>query len=292
MQTWNKILTTTAAGVLATVSLLAGIAKANIAIQPAFVEVNMDAGRPSGVFMVANLGEKEERFRVNAMHFTYTEKGGLIKSKTGEHSLAPWIRFNPRELTLAPKTQRAVRFAVVPRGPLSEGEWWAAMELESLTVNEMVSKTDDKGRSMKLKAITCILTPIFATVGKTSYEGEIKDVKVQVEGESVLLATLISATGNGRLGIIGSYEVLDASGTPVSSGSLGNAYVLRGTQRWLTKKIEGGIPNGQYTVKVSLKETHMETPLTSEALVTWPELPPAETKAAALPAAAQPAPAN
>ncbi len=241
----------------------------------------MDEGRPSGTFLISNLGDKEERFRVNAVHFTYSEKGTLEVSPDGQFSLAPYIRFNPRELTLAPKTQRAVRFAIVSQGKLVEGEYWAAMELESLAVNETLAKNEETGRSVKLRTITTIMAPIFGTVGKPKYEGEVKDIQLQVEKGETVLKALIAATGTGRLGVRGTYEILDPSGNPVNSGSLGAAYVLRGAQRWLTQKIDAGVPTNQYTVKVSFEAAHLKQPLARESLATWPEIPPAEAQAAA-----------
>lgn len=270
-----------AAGALTRICLLTGVLHASIGVKPAFVEVDLDKGRPSGAFLISNLGDKEERFRVNAVHFTYSEKGTLEVSPNGQFSLAPCIRFNPRELTIAPKTQRAVRFAIVPQGKLVEGEYWAAMELESLATNETIAKDDESGRSVKLRTVTTIMAPIFGTVGKPTYEGQIKDVQIQVEKGETVLRTLVSTTGTGRLGVRGNYEILDSAGNVVNNGSLGAAYVLRGSQRWLTQKIEAGTPANQYTVKVSFDAEHLKQPLAKESPVTWPEIPPAEAKAAA-----------
>lgn len=281
MHIYAKGIGMVAAGALTSICLFTGTLRANIGVKPAFVEVQMDKGRPSGAFLISNLGNKEERFRVNAVHFTYSEKGTLEVSPNGQFSLAPYIRFNPRELTIAPKTQRAVRFAIVPQGKLVEGEYWAAMELESLAMNETVAKNDETGRSVKLRTITTIMAPIFGTVGKPAYEGDVKDVQVQVEKGETVLKALVASTGNGRLGIRGRYEILDASGVPVNSGSLGAAYVLRGAQRWLTQKIDAGTPANQYTVKVSFEAAHLKQPLAKESLVTWPEIPPEEAQAAA-----------
>lgn len=249
--------------------------RADIAIKPAFVEVNMEEGRPSGTFLVSNLGDKEERFRVNALYFNYTEEGGLKKSQAGDYSLAPWIKFNPRELTLAPGTQRAVRFAIVPRGKLESGEHWAAMELESLAVNEMVSKDDKLGRSVKIKVMTTIVAPIFGTVGKTSYAGQVKDLQVQVENGAVVLKALIAATGSGRLHVKGDYEIVDAAGKTVDSSPFAAGYVFRGAQRWFTRKITAALPKGDYTVKVNVVSPHLEQPVVKEVTIAWPDLPPA-----------------
>ena len=268
------------AGVLIGICLFAGTAHASIAINPAFVEVNMDAGRPAGTFLISNVGETEERFRVNAIHFTYSEQGVLQQSPTGDFSLAPWIHFNPRELTLAPKTQRAVRFAIVPRGRLTGGEWWAAMELESLAVSDVATKDEKSGRTVKLRAITKLLVPIFGTVGKTSYSGQVKDLQVQIEKGAVVLKALVAATGTGRLRIESTYEIADASGRVVDSGPFAVGYVFRGGQRWFTRQIQAVVPKGEYTVKISLQSPHLEQPLAHKAKVTWPEMPLAETRTA------------
>ena len=270
----KKSIATVPAAALIGVCLWTAGLRADIAIKPAFVEVNMEEGRPSGTFLVSNLGDKEERFRVNALYFNYTEEGGLKKSQAGDYSLASWIRFNPRELTLAPGTQRAVRFAIIPRGKLEPGEHWAAMELESLAVNEMLS--DEKsGRSMKVKVMITIVAPIFGTVGKTSYAGQVKDLHVQVENGAVVLKALIAATGSGRLQVKGDYEIVDASGKTVDSSPFAAGYVFRGAQRWFTRKITAALPKGEYTVKVSVVSPHLEQPVVKEATITWPDLPSA-----------------
>lgn len=249
---------------------------ASVAIKPAFVEVKLDEGRPSGTFLISNVGETEERFRVTASHFVYTEDGVLKQSSTGDYSLAPFIHFNPRELTLAPKTQRAVRFAIVPRGRLAEGEWWAAMELESLIVNDFVTQQDTAGRTAKLKAVSRILVPIFGSVGKTSYAGQIKELDVDIEQQAVVLKGLVATTGTGRLRVEGDYEITDLAGKVVDSGPFALGYVLRDAQRWFTRKIDADIPKGQYKVKVSLQALHVERPLVGEATVTWPQIPATE----------------
>jgi hypothetical protein len=276
------------AGILIGICLLTRTLQANIALMPAYVEVNLDEGRPTGVFYISNLGEKEERYRINAVHVNYTEDGVLTPSQTGQFSLAPWIRFNPRELVIAPGTQRAVRFAIVPRQKLGEGEWWAVMELESLVVGEVVMKDDKGGHTIQIQAITKIVAPIFGTVGKPSYEGQIKDLQVKVENGEIVLKALVAATGTGRLGIKGGdYEIVDASGKVVSSGPFAVGYVFRGAQRWFTRQMDTALPKGQYTARVSLPAAHLEQPLVKEAQVTWPEVPP-EAQAAAKPPA-QPA---
>jgi len=243
--------------------------RAAIGIKPAYVEVKIDKGRPAGRFLISNLGDKLERYRINALHFTYSEEGALKQAKTGKNSLAQWIYFNPRELILPPKTQRAVRFAIVPRGKLQEGEYWASMELESLNVNVSTSKSEKTGRTVQLKTITAIMVPIFGTVGKVKYEGLIKDAKLTTRDGAIFLRALVAATGTGRIGAKGRYEIRNASGQIVDQGPLAKGYILRGSQRWFTKKMETNLPDGVYTLRVIFDAVHLNRPLVKQVQVNW-----------------------
>ena len=253
---------------------LAAVLWSGIGIKPAYVEVNMDDRRPAGRFIITNAGDEQERYRVNAIHFTYSPMGGLTQSPTGQFSLAPWIRFNPKEIVLPPKTQVAVRFAVVPRGKLQQGEYWAAMELESLNVTIATSKNEETQRSVKLKTISTIMVPIFGIVGDVEYAGVIESMDFTAHEDKVYVKALVAATGNGRIGAKGMYEITDASGHVVTEGPLGKAYVLRGGKRWFATAVDTSeLVDGPYMVRVTFEAAHLEQPLSREIQITWP-LPP------------------
>jgi hypothetical protein len=257
--------------------LLVAPLRANVGISPAYVEVRLDQGRPAGRFLVSNLGDKTERFRINAVHFTYTPTGGINQSSTGKHSLAPWIHFNPRELTIAPKTKRAVRFAIVPRGPLVEGEYWAAMELESLKT-AVASAEEKSGRTMKLKMVATVMVPIFGTVGDVRYEGTVEKIKLgSTEGDTWLRAVLVNS-GNGRLGAQGSYEIFNAAGESVERGTMGRSYVLRGASRIFAGKLKTELEEGTYTIKISYVAQNLEKPIERTTSVYWKPPPPVAEK--------------
>jgi hypothetical protein len=287
----NKIV----ASAVVIVTAWASTVSAQVGIRPAFVEVKLDAGRPAGSFFVANMGTTEVRFRIDAVHFTITEQGTLRTDGTGKYSLAPWIRFNPRELTLPPQTERAVRFAIIPKGPLPPGEYYAAMSLQSLEENKATGKVSEDGATtMEVRAIVSVLAPIFGTVGEVTYGGEIKDVRVEVVKGAVALKTLIAATGGGRLGAIATYDIIDASGQAlVENATLRSAYIMRGTEQWLTAPVTANVPPGQYTVRVTCGARHLAQPLVREVTVVWPDVPqtnpnPVANSAGAAPATNQP----
>ena len=54
-------------------------ATAAVGISPGYVEVKLDKGRPAGRFLISNLGSVQERYRIKAIHFTYSVEGGLHK---------------------------------------------------------------------------------------------------------------------------------------------------------------------------------------------------------------------
>ena len=268
-----------------------------ISVAPSFVEVHLDKGRPAGRFEVANLGETEERYRVKALYFNFTSDGNLVRPDPDEHSLVSWIKFNPAELTIAPKSSRLVRFVIVPQGKLIPGEYWAAMELESL--NTQVGKGEDKGgHEMEIRVLTSVLVPIFGSVGTVRYDGTFDEFKVTAAPKAspeqsaadwcaaalfsaplgvgfwpsfeaaapkgTLLETHLTNRGDGRLLLKGEYEVLNASGQSIEKAPLGYAYVLPGTDRIFQGRVRTTLPAGTYTLRAKYECPQLKTPLTKE----------------------------
>jgi hypothetical protein len=90
---------------------------------------------------------------------------------------------------------------------------------------------------------------------------------------------MVAATGTGRLGLVGTYEILDGAGTALKAGSMGACYVFRGTRRWVKQRVDD-IPEGQHTVRITFKAAHLEQPLTVERQLVWPGQPPVAAKSA------------
>ena len=247
---------------------------AAIAIAPAYVELSLDGRRPSGQFVISNLGDVEERYRIAAVHFTFLLDGGLRRLEAKEGTLAHWIRFNPPEFILPPKTRQTVRFIVLPRERVEDGEYWGAIELESLKTTMGTGK-DAAGREYAVEVIPSILVPVFAIKGTVRYEGHIERVAAARTAKGVTLETLLVNTGTGRLLIDASYDVSDADGKVVSSGSLGKAYVLRETKRRFKVLIKDDLPGGTYALKVRCASPQLKKPLTmTQQVEVAPPVPP------------------
>jgi hypothetical protein len=244
-------------------SFLAGTVLADLTITPAYVELNLDKGVPSGVFQIANTGDAEVRYRINAASFNFDSDGGTQLIDPDERSMAPWIVFSPKEFTLAPNSQQKVRFAVSPKGKLRTGEYWAAMELESLDAATHKS-LDEKGREMSVKVISSVVVPIFGKVGNVRYRGMSKEMKVVSNGKEKTLEAWVANTGEGRLFLEGKYEIVSDSGKVIENGDLGRAYVLPGGNIKFSVAVKTEMETGTYTIKVRYHSTQLERPIQDE----------------------------
>lgn len=247
-----------------------------VGVSPAFVDVRLDKGRPAGKFIITNPGKSEERYRVKMIHFEFLENGALRRIPPNSKSLAPWMRFNPKEVVIPPKSKRAVRFVVVPRGRPKPGQYWAAMELESLKASIRTGK-DDAGRAFRVEVIPTVLVPVFGQMGNLKYSGTITSVKlVHDEKAGATLKTLVTNTGTGRLLVNGKYSLLDESGKEVVAGPCGYGYVLPGTKREFSAPVKkASLAAGTYTARVRVAAGQLKAVMSNEQRVAYkPSSPP------------------
>lgn len=244
-----------------------------IHVEPSYIDVRLDSGRPSGTFTLSNTSDVEERFRVNALYFEFTKTGGIKMSRTGDRSLASWIRFNPREVTLPPGTSRRVRFTILTRGTLAPGEYWGAMELENLNIQTMTSDPNadpNTETSIDVKVTSALLVPVFGTVGTVEYNGQLRAARVvSVQGKP-RMDILFESKSSGRLGLAGDFRVEDAAGRVLAEGTCAQGYVLAGKQRIFSREIKEEIPPGKYSLVINARAVHVTEPFTLRQTIQWP----------------------
>ncbi len=220
-----------------------------IAVKPANVTLDLNKGRPSGQFVISNTGDTEERYRVRSTHFGYTLNGQLQLISPNHQSLATWVKFNPKEFTLPPNSKRVVRFVVLPRGKLTDGEFWGAMELESLNT-DMITDTDQEGRKVSIKVVPSVLVPIFGRSGKINHKGMIDDIELKRIPDGSAISAQLTNTGLGRLFVRGHYSVINEDNVEVMSGSMPRGLVLSGLSRRFESLSERELPSGRYQLRI------------------------------------------
>lgn len=230
-------------------------AHADLAAQPGYVFVNLSRGNPSGRFIVSNTGKERQTYRARAIHFILTKGGSIRPVKPDDYSLAEWIKFNPKEFTLPPKSSRVIRFTVVrDEARLRRHEYWGAIEFTPLKGASFVSKADKKGRSMQFEVITALLIPIYGEMPGTVYGGRISEISARQSDKRLQLAARVENTGGGALRATGSWRISDAgTGNLVKQVPVQLFTVFPKEERYLTTNVAENLPPGRYSVSLSLK---------------------------------------
>jgi hypothetical protein len=256
-------------------TLLLGLpARADLSIAPAYVEVALDKGAATGSFRISNLADRDERFRINILYFVYGIDGTFSPVREGEFSLADWIKLNPRELDIAAKSERTVRFAVMPPKGIQEGEYWAGIELESLR-RFRSQTTAENGATMGVDLVTSVIVPVFGRVGDVAYTGSLKSpALVSAPDGTPTMRVVVANSGAGRFLVEGEYSLRDASGATVASGLFGRGHVYRSNERLFSRAVDAPLPDGTFTASIKFVAPELKQALEISAPVTWKALKP------------------
>jgi hypothetical protein len=242
---------------------------AGISISPAYIETSLDNNRPAGQFIVTNLGENEERFRIQATYFSFSREGVLQRIPPDEHSLTGWIKFNPTEFNVPAKSKRSIRYVIVPQGSLQTGEYWGAMELESLQTQTTTAK-DDSGHEIKLEVIASIMVPIWGKVGNVRYQGILKEATLTPSEKGATLRLLLQNTGEGRLLIgQGEFVIRNRSGIEIERGAIGGFILLPGQELITSKLLKSSMEPGDYQIQITCHSPQLKAPLENEFPLAW-----------------------
>jgi hypothetical protein len=251
--------------VLVCLFCLAVPAEAQIGIRPAYLEVRLDDGRPTGSFTVTNEADQEVRIRVQALDFSFSAAGGLQAGTPSKYSLAPMIKFNPREFTLPPKASRAVRFSIVPGENLEDGEYWAALGFEPLQANKVTAEQD--GRQVSIDVRSGTLVPIYGHIGEIRHSGDLSGVEAVPGEEGIKISATLNNTGTGYLLAEGNYRITDASGQELATGTLGREVVLRDSHHIFSAVCAEITPREGLSVHVDVKVKQLEQTLAADTEV-------------------------
>ncbi len=232
---------------------------AGIAISPAYVNLDLSQKRISGQFTIKNTGSETIRYRIMATHFTFSEQGGIYRIAPDENSLAPWLKFNPKEFSLGPKTHRLVRFILIPRGRvIPKKEYWGSMELLSLDKNVIESHNANKDINVEIEVSASILVPIFASKGEVVYDSTFEAVRIVPAGKGHNLELTINSIGGGRLLVAATYQILDQTGAVLFDDKFKKHYILPGSRSTFSHPVMPPASlklKGEYTVRVQYTST-------------------------------------
>tara|TARA_R110002167_G_scaffold15034_3_gene60502 strand:+ start:4554 stop:5357 length:804 start_codon:yes stop_codon:yes gene_type:complete len=242
--------------------------QASLSVKPAFLHMDLTKRNPSGVFTIANLSDEEQVYRARAMHFIVTESGTLMPADENEFSLAHWIKFNPKEFTLPPKSSRKVRFSVVNRTLSEPREYWGAIEFTPLKYTIMNSE-DAYGHKMQVKVLSRILVPIYGLNDGINFSGSALNLRGINSNDMLQLSALIDNDGDGVLRLQGLWQVFrQGESEPLQHVDVKSFIVLPKLKRQMRAQLEQPLPPGNYELELLLTESRSKVDVSNRASFT------------------------
>ena len=146
-------------------------------IAPTFFEKRIDAGGGYQEFIMYNNSTKTQRFKVTVLPGTGEFNGHMDK----------WIEYNPKIITIKPKSQSAIKVYIkAPKGT-PEGEYSTFLNFKSVPVPD-ITKDDGKTAAAAANIGLNINMEVVGYVGDLKSKLEITNLKVTEnnEGQAVV----------------------------------------------------------------------------------------------------------
>ena len=170
---------------------------------------------------VENMGETPISLEVSTKDFTKALHGEENQVEPGavQRGCAPWIRFSPKRMELAPHEIQTLQFSMtIPMD--GKGTYWGNI-LVSQVSKPTLSKTIKKGNtSFQIFAMQDMLIRILETVpGTEDKKGTITDISIkeQQAGGQTTVDVIFENQGNCLLKCSGYIEIMDDNGIKIKT---------------------------------------------------------------------------
>lgn len=245
-----------------------------ISVRPALLDLQVKPGEHhTGMFTVANTSGAEERFRASPAHFRLSRDGRIRQAPPDSFSVVKWIKFNPKEFTLAPRAQQQIRYTLMTPRDARTGDYWCVLEFEKLTARTLVSRDTSQGRSVNIAVSTAIVVPIFVQVGKVDCEWSLLDVKAETGERGPWVSITLSNTANGRVPFRTEVDILDGNGDIVAHEEKGELSLFPFSERVLQLPIRTELEAGEYTARVRVSSEKAQNLQAGETVLRVPVKP-------------------
>jgi len=234
-----------------------------LAVSPAYLELDLGKERPSGTFTVTNVTDHELRCRAQTIHYLLSETGQLETVPPDQHSLAPWIKFNPKEFTLAPQASQNVRYSVIPSGKLETGEYWGGIYFEPLDAEKTSFRDSLNGATKTLNVFMSIVVPILGKYGDFKVSARVDLLEAAVADTVVVIKSVVTNTSLGALRLGGEYDIVDSAGQVAKTGKLADAFIFPANGLIMNTWVKQSLSPGAYTARLRYHDRKTKRSLTS-----------------------------
>jgi hypothetical protein len=245
-----------------------------ISVKPAFLDLQIKAGEHhTGAFTVLNSSDSEERYRAAPASFSLTRDGQMQAAPADSFSATDWIKFNPKEFTLAPHAGQQVRYTLVVPPDVKSRDLWCVLEFKNLAARTFSSDSlgvQAGGRRVDLSVSMAIVVPIFVQVGEVQYKWSLLDLKAETGDNGPLVLITLGNTANGRIPFKTAVEIVNGQGETVAREDTGTLSLFPFSERVLQVPIKTKLAPGAYTARVVVSSEKAQARLAGETALRCP----------------------
>lgn len=152
--------------------------------------------------ILANRGDQEAKYRVSIINRSMTQSGQLVPAETaadGEFFADKFVRFGPRQVTLAPKQSQKVRILSRLPSTAADGEYRShvlVQEIPEAGPAENAGDADAGALGINVQAIFGISLPIIMRKGELDAAVELANPKIAKREGKTFLDIDLQRSGN------------------------------------------------------------------------------------------------
>ncbi len=187
---------------MACATLLAADARAQIALTPPIVEIDLSSRSATESVRLINMGKHDVEVSVRVETFDLDEANRYRALPSSENSLDRWMVVQPGRFVVPAGQSRAVRFSIRPKSKPAPGEHRAMLLFEE------IGREGDS--AAMLKASFRVGAAIYAHVGEVRRVGRVVSTSCSREGGLLKIAS----EGNANARMTGRWGLWNASAFP------------------------------------------------------------------------------
>lgn len=182
-----------------------------------------------GIYEAEVVNNTEEPLRVTM----YTEEDDNFGK---EHNINENIVVVPKNIALKPGASQTVRFRFKPDKNKTDGEYKSNIIFKEIPLDiKSVSKAENnENMTSNVRFITEMAVPVYALGDNLIREGELKNIKINIQGSVMNIEAQTISKGNSKIEFL--YSIKEVNGSYKTDGILG--YSLRNGE----SKISTSIP--------------------------------------------------
>jgi P pilus assembly chaperone PapD len=161
-----------------------------------------DGSQRSQEINLANTGSDTAVYAVSFVNYNMTESGSFEQVETpteGQRFAEGFLRYFPRQITLAPNEAQTIRVQLTRTGNLEQGEYRSHMYFRAVEEQTALGTEEDaenEGISINIKTVFGISIPIIIQQGESTTQLDITNIQFQKDAETPQLSLVLNRSGN------------------------------------------------------------------------------------------------